>query len=341
MALDFDIFNPKISEVTKDISGKLLLIHSNERKLGKTFNACKMPKPYYLRFEQGINAISGIPYADLDKWSDFKKVNKQLTDRKTIKQAKEMYQTVIIDTVDVAIKWCEKYVCATQGVSRLNDGNGGYGLWKEYENEWFNEISKLTNANYTVVFISHSEEKTLVDTITKEEYTCMCPKGDKRTIDLILDLVDFIGYVKSNGFDENGDIIPSSIYFGNTKEFQAGSRFTYMTNCIKHFTADNLIAEIIKAIEKEEKVSGIKGISSEERSIKEQKPRYTFEDIYEEVKSYVKLLWKPCKDDVNDIIEKYLGQMPIKEATHKQMEQLEMILEDLQELASDKGLELE
>ena len=149
-----DIFAPSVSTVSKGIEGKLILLHSNERKLGKTAQAVRFPKPFYLRFEQGINAISGLPYAPLTKWSDFKKVNKQLTDPKTIDKARSMYSTLIVDTLDVAIKWCEKYVCGMQGVTRLNDGNSGYGLWKEYENEWFNEWNKLLNAGYCVIFIS-------------------------------------------------------------------------------------------------------------------------------------------------------------------------------------------
>ena len=106
-----DIFAPSVSTVSKGIEGKLILLHSNERKLGKTAQAVRFPKPFYLRFEQGINAISGLPYAPLTKWSDFKKVNKQLTDPKTIDKARSMYSTLIVDTLDVAIKWCEKYVC--------------------------------------------------------------------------------------------------------------------------------------------------------------------------------------------------------------------------------------
>lgn len=122
MGATFDIFSPSISQVSKGIEGKMILLHSNERKLGKTLQATKFPKPFYLRFEQGINAISGLPYAPLTKWSDFKKVRKQLTDPKTLDKAKEMYNTIIVDTLDVAIKWCDKYVCGMQGVERLNDG---------------------------------------------------------------------------------------------------------------------------------------------------------------------------------------------------------------------------
>lgn len=338
---DFDIFNPKISRVAKGIEGKLVLVHSDERKLGKTLQATRMPKPFYLRFEQGINAISNVPYAELNNWSDFKKVNKQLTNPKTIEQARETYSTIILDTCDVAIKWCEKYVCATQGVTRLNDGNSGYGLWKEMENEWFEEITKLSNAGYCVYFISHSTPVKRIDPNTNEEYEQMSPKGDKRTIDLIVDLVDIIGYVKSNGIDENGDIIPSSIYFANTKEFQAGSRFTFMPRVLKEFTAENFQEAIKKAIEMEEKESGLKGLTFDEKLKQETFKVWTHEEILEEIKKYFVAMSKEYKDEVSDCIYKYINEdLKLSETTKKQLPQLEMVLYDLQDLAKDKGIEV-
>lgn len=330
---EFDIMNPKISKVVDGIEGKCILFHSNERKVGKTYQACQMPKPYYLRFEQGINAIGGIPYADLTSWGDFKKINKQLTNPKTLDKVKELYKCIIFDTVDVAIKWCDQYICASQGVLRLNDGNDGYGLWKEYENEWFKEINKLTNAGFCVLFISHSEEKKQKESITGEEYIQMCPKGDKRTIDLILDLVDFIGYIKGNGFSENGEEIPSSIYFANTKEFMGGSRFKYMPKVIKEYTAENLQKAIKDAVLREEKESGIKAITFEEQKEIEKCDILTYEELIETIEPLIVKLWKDKKQEVSDIVEEYLGiGVKVRDATKRQCPQLEMILSDLQDL---------
>ena len=38
-----DIFAPSVSTVSKGIEGKLILLHSNERKLGKTAQAVRFP----------------------------------------------------------------------------------------------------------------------------------------------------------------------------------------------------------------------------------------------------------------------------------------------------------
>lgn len=332
MATEFDIFNPQISVVSKGIEGKLILIHSAERKLGKTMQATRFPKPFYLRFEQGINAISGLPYAPLTKWSDFKKVRKQLTNPKTLEQARNTYTTIIVDSLDVAIKWCDKYVCGMQGVERLNDGNSGYGLWKEYENEWFNEWSPLLNAGYAVVFISHSEVRKMKDPKTGIEYEQLYPKGDKRTIDLIVDAVDFIGYVKSNGFDEEGNPQMSSIYFKACPEFLAGSRFKYMPTEITPFTAENVQEAMKEAIEQEESETGNKSVSYNEKQNIETKPEITYDEAIETVKPLYKKLFNKNKALTNTIVEKYLGEgNKISETTEKQLEQILMIIDDFEE----------
>lgn len=338
---DFDIFNPKISKVVAGIDGKCILIHSDERKLGKTYQSCKMPKPYYLRFEQGINAIDGIPYADLTSWRDFMNVNKQLTNPKTLDKVKEIYSTIIFDTVDVAIKWCEQYVCMVAGVSRINDGNRGYGLWKELETAWFTEINKLTNAGFTVIFIAHSEEKEKTNPVTGEKYTQMVAKGSKRTIDLVLDLVDFIGYVKSNGFDENGNEIPSSIYFANTPEFQAGSRFKYMPNVISPFTAENLQAAIKEAVEKEEAENGVKAISFEQKQEMEKKTdRVSFEELMDNVQSVGQRFAEAgYMQELLDVVEQVLGAgKKVSECTAKQYDAVSVVLDELIDKAEELGI---
>lgn len=335
MANDFDIFHPAVSVVSKDFKGKLLLIHSNERKLGKTYQATRFPKPYYLRFEQGINAISGLPYAPLTKWADFKKVRKQLTNPKTIEEAQKIYNTIIVDTTDVAIKWCEKYVCGMQGVDRLNDGNNGYGLWKEYENEWFNEWNALINAGYSIIFIAHSEVRKMKDHKTGEEYEQLYPKGDKRTIDLIIDAADLIGYVKSNGYSEDGEKLMSSIYFSDCPQFLAGSRYPAMVSEITPFTAEAVQEELAKAIEAKEKEKGSKAVSYEEKEKVDTVEEMTYDEAMETVKPLFKKLWDKDKSTPTQIVEKYLGEgVKISDTTEAQLEQILMIIDDFKDLLS-------
>ena len=333
MAVDtLDIFSPVISTVSKDVKGKLILIHSNERKLGKTLQATRFPKPFYLRFEQGINAISGLPYAPLTKWADFKKVRKQLTNPKTIEEAQKRYQTLIVDTTDVAIRWCERYVCGMLGVDRIKDANNGYGGWSEYANEWFNEWNPLLNAGYTIIFIAHSEVRKMKDSKTNTEYEQWVPKGDKRTIDLIVDAADLIGFVRSNGYDEEGNPQMSSIYFQNCPEFIAGSRFKYMSPEITPFTAEGVQDALAKAIEQEEMESGIASVTYEEQVAVSMPKEMSYNEAMEIVKPLFKKMMEKDKGITMSIVEKYLGEnAKISETSEKQLEQVLMIIDEFKE----------
>jgi len=222
--------------------------------------------------------------------------------------------------------------------------NEGFGLWKEYENEWFREFNKLTNAGYCLYFISHSESKELQDPITGEKYDKMIPVGDKRTIKLIEDTADIIGYVRSNGFDDTGKEIPSSLYLGNDRGFKAGSRFDYLTPFIKEFTAENLIKAIADAVDAEEKASGIQGKTFDEKHKSSEVEKPTFEALCKSIQDYAKLLTKDgekSKQAYVDIVEQHLGATKkVSESTEKNYPQIEMILFDLQEYVKDNDIKV-
>lgn len=352
MADMFDIFNPPKTKVVKGVAGKMLLVHSQSVKCGKTTVGSQMPKPFYLRFEQGANFIDGMSYAPLKSWSDFKQVAKNLASDKRKKVIidgvekevcpRDLYDTLIPDTFDVAIRWCKDYVCKKYGVEKLGDGNNGYGLWQEYADEWFNTWNPLMNAGYFIYGISHSEIRKIKDGRTGEEVEKYAPKGDKRTIDLIIETVDFIGYVKSNGVDEEGNVIPSSIYFAETDEYLAGSRLDTMPSEIKVFSAENIQNAIKEAIEKKESQSGNAAISYEEKKIEEVQKEWTHKEILNAIKPYLQTLWEKYAEDVTDIMTNNLGEdVKITDTTKKQIPQLEMVLFDLKNLAKDKGVKVE
>lgn len=244
--MSLDIFNPTVSVVAKGLEGKvILLVGSNS--VGKTRQATRMKKPFVLAFEKGINAISGVPYANVEKWSDFKKVNKQLTG-KDKEKARETYDTIIFDTVDAAALMNEKYVAGQHGATDIASGNGGFGLWKQLEAEFYEQIALLTGAGYTVVFIGHVERD--------KETEQMIPKGDKRSMGIVRDIADIVVYLESNGVDEDGNVIKSTGYVRETPQYFARSRFDLMPNVIDPFTAENLEEAIRIGIEREEEAGG-------------------------------------------------------------------------------------
>lgn len=325
--MSFDIFNPQISVVAKGLEGKVITIYGSNN-LGKTKQATRMKKPFYLGFEKGIRAISGVPFLPINNWRDFKKINKQLTDPKNLEKAKELYQTIIFDEVYTSALYCQDFICKKYGAETIGEGNNGFGLWQHYENEFWSELDKLLGAGYTLVFIAHEDE-------TKDGKKI--PKGDKRSIKPVIDNSDIVAYLTSNGVDENNQVIKSSAWFAETDKFFARTKFDYMTTYLKEFTAENLEKAIIEAIEKQEEAEGIKAVTYEEQKEIYQSEELNFEELVQQINEIgTKLAEEDRVEEVVDIIEKYLGKgKKVSEAKKNQVEILAVILDELKDLLDE------
>ena len=121
---NIDIFSLEPSKISRDLKGKYMLIYGAS-KIGKTSFAVQAPRTLTCAFELGLNALSGQRYVPLPTWSDFKKVVSQL--RKP--QAKEMYDTIVIDTATWAYGLCEKYICQREGTEDLRSIPWGKNPW--------------------------------------------------------------------------------------------------------------------------------------------------------------------------------------------------------------------
>lgn len=333
----FDILKPKISKVAKGLKGKTLLIYGGN-SLGKTYQSTKMPKPLVLPFEDGIEAIDGVPYFAINEWKDFKEINKGLTSKKTIEAAKEMYQTIIFDEVYASAQMCQKYICDLHGAAHMGEsapkGSNRPNLWTAYEREYRDEITKLTKAGYTVVFIGHQE----VDSDTGQ----IQPKGstDKRSMAMIKDLAGVTLFVHSNGVGEDGRAKLSSAYTVETEHFFARSRYTKMAPKIEEFTAENLEKALIEAIELDEKETGSKAVTFEERAEMMTTEKIDLEKYKEEAQNMcVILASNGFQQEAEELMYKHLGLgNRISEVLPRQAEGLAVLHSDLIDLLEEKGL---
>ncbi len=328
--MSIDIFSPQISVVAKGLEGKRIMVYGGNN-LGKTKQSTRMKKPFYLPFEKGVNAISGVPFVPINTWADFKKVNKQLTSLATVEKAKELYSTIIFDEVEASAKYCQRYINSLYGVSRLKDGNDGFGLWKEYETEYWEEINKLTGAGYTVVFIAHKTEN-------KDGF--VLPKGDKRALEPIIDNCDIVVYLESNGVDEDGKVINSSGYLAQTDRFFARSRFDYIDTKIDNFTAENLEVVIIEAIKRQEEAEGVKAVTFQEQNTIFKSKEMGYDELMDKIgEAGGKLIDVNKSDLLVEIVEKHLGKgKKVSECTKSQIEVMSVIYDDLVDKVQELGL---
>lgn len=333
MAVTIDIFNPQISKIAKGLEGKAILVYG-DNGLGKTLQATRMERPFYIGFEMGIRGISGVPFQAINSWGDFKKINKQLTDPKTVDRAKEMYQTIIFDEVFASARMAQDYICRTYGAAHMGEqtpkGESRPNLYTAYESEYFTEIDKLLKSGYTIVFIGHET----VDNDTKQ----IIPKGDKRSMQVIRDNADFCIYLTNNGLDENNNPVNSSAHFFQTPQFFARSRYTKMVSTIQNYTAENLEAAIIKAIEDEEKEKGVASVTFEEQKEMLTSPKLTIEEAIAKAQEVGgKIAEAGFLQDVIDTVEKHLGKGVLLTNAKKGQEDIVAVLTlDLEYILAEK-----
>lgn len=322
MAVNIDIFNPQISVVARGLEGKTIMIYGGNN-VGKTFVAARLSKPYFIATESGLNAQSGVKYNRINKWSDLKKIVRQFTDRATVDKAREMYDTIVIDEVYASSIMCQDYVMATYGDGALTlaDGDSKHNLYSLYEKEYFKMINLLLSCDYTVVFIGHEQDKN----------GFIQPKGDKRCLNPIIDNCDFVVYVKANGVDDKGNLIKSSGYFYQTKEFFARSRFEHCPAKIEEFSAENLEKAIAEAVAKEEELNNAKIVSYDEQKEQNTNVEENFDIVMAEVQEIgMKMVDKGLGKILTTIVEDVLGKDgKVANCTERQLEALIVIRDNL------------
>ena len=318
-----DIFNIQPTTISRDLKGKFVCIYSLP-KVGKTSLACQFPKNLLLAFEKGYNAIGGARPVDITKWSDFKLVLRQLEKP----EARQMYDTVTIDTVGLAWDMCEQFVCAQNGVQKIADipWGGGYSACKK---EFESCLRKITQLGFGLVVIAHVEKRT-EKRADDSEVEILGPAIPKRAYEIVNQLVDIIGYIDVT-WDEEGNS-ERWLYTRKTPTVMAGSRFKYLAPKIK-FGYKELVDAISDAIDKSEKLDGAVVVESIEQVIEEALD-------YKAIRAEASELWKKLveKDEDNAAIilkkvEMIFGRpMKLSEITEDQVDLFNLVLLDMRDM---------
>lgn len=331
---DIDIFSLEPSKISADLKGKYILLYGAE-KTGKSTFGSKLPRSLFLQFENGTNALSGIKGINILRWSDAKKVLTQL--RKP--QAKEIYDTVVVDTADIAYNLCERYIIQREGVDNIRSipWGQGFNMVKQEFSEFFREISLL---QFGILFIAH--EKTFATDLKDDEGNEIIgvrpdlASGPSRIIN---SLVDIIAYLKTT-MKENGET-ERFLYTRATPTIFAGSRYKYLAPKIAF--GDNgyneLVNAITEAIEKDVELNNAQ-VSTGETNF--EISRVPFESVMAEAKDlWVSYIGRGETEEekernlniLNDIILKVFGK-PVKLSTvlPSQQDLLELVVDEFKNL---------
>lgn len=321
-----DIFNIQPTTISRDLKGKFVCIYSLP-KVGKTSMACQFPKNLLCAFEKGYNAIAGVRPIDITKWSDFKLVLRQLEKP----EARQMYDTVTLDTIGIAWEMCEQFICAQNGVQKIADipWGGGYSACKK---EFEACLRKITQLGFGLVIIAHVDKR-IEKRADDDEVEILGPAIPKRAYEIVNQLVDIIGYIDVT-WDEEGNS-ERWLYTRKTPTVMAGSRFKYLAPKIK-FGYNELVSAISDAIDKSEKLDGAVVVDTIEQVIEDKLD-------YKAIREEASMLWKTLveKDPENAPIilkkvEMIFGRpMKLSEITEDQVDLFNLVVLDMKDMLED------
>lgn len=318
-----DILSIEPTVISRDLKGKYLLLYGKP-KTGKTTMASRFPKNLLIAFEKGYNAIDGIKAVDINKWSEFRQVLRQLEKP----EAQAMYDTITIDTTTIAYEMCEQFVCSQNGVQSIRDIPWGQG-WTLVKKEFETCLRKITMLGYGLVLISHIEmrkEKTADDS----EIEILAPSMPKRCYEVVNQIVDIIGYIATEWDDEGNS--HRWLYTRQTPTVMAGSRFPYLAPKIK-LGYDELVAAINEAIDKQRDIDGATVVDKIE---KKQEEELSFEEIRDEAQKIWAKLVNADPANAEKVLKKveiiFGRKLKLSEITEDQKEPFFLVLLEMRDM---------
>ena len=326
-----DIFNLKKTTISKDLSGKYILLYSKP-KVGKTSFAAQLDKNLILATELGTNGLDNLSVVPIMKWVDVKNVLKQLRDPR----AREMYNTVTFDTISIAADLVEKFICQRESVDSIRDVPYGQG-WKMVAKELQETLREITMLGFGLILICHSKEK--ASNYTDEDgnpISSVEPDLSKNVYTVANAICDLIAYINVE-FDKDGKS-HRYLYTRQTPTIFAGSRWKYLAPKVE-FGYKELVNAIEDAIEKQKDLDGAVVTDKQDFVVEEKRP---FKDVMEEAKNiWISYLNGAATDEekesrlniLNDIITKTFGrQVKLSQALPSQQDLVELFIQETKDL---------
>ena len=330
-----DLMAIQPTRLCKDLSSRFVLLYGPE-KAGKTSTSVMWPKPLLCAFEIGYHALVGVYPADIDCWTTFKDVCRQLKKP----EMKERFSTIIIDTVAIAYNMCEKYILSRENVSSI--GEIGYGRgWSMLKDEFENTFRELTRLGYAIVFLAHS--KNIATQYTDEAgnaiegVTVDLPNACRQIVNRLVDVIAYLS-VERNPDGSSSRYLPTRA----TPTIFAGSRYRTLQEKIP-LGYQELVDAVAKAMEDEAKITGTNFVSEEEINnngvIQE---RRSFQETMTEAKELWSSFLEVADADerenhiniMRNVIAKIFGNSEFKlsQAIPSQQDMVELFIDEMRDL---------
>jgi len=178
------------SEPCQNLQDYSLLLYG-EKKIGKTSLCSEFPEAGFFLFEPGGKGLRILPNECHD-WATFKGYVKLL------KENPEIYQNVVIDTVDAAYAKCFDYVAKREGFEHPTDENDFGKSWGKIKKEFVDTMDEIIATGRGVIFISHAEENEFQER-SGSKYKKIIPSMPKQVREYLRAFVDIIAFYGYSG----------------------------------------------------------------------------------------------------------------------------------------------
>lgn len=309
-------------KVSRDLSGYMTYIYG-PGGAGKTTFGVATPKPLLLAFERGYNALSGVMAQDVTSWAEVKQILRELKKP----EVKETFSTIVVDTVDIASQLCEKYLCSQLDIENIGDGGWSVNGWAKVKKEWETTWRQVTMEGYSLVFISHSKDKTF----TRKDgstYNQIVPSCSTAYNEIIKNMVDIEAYIDVEGGQRK------LVMRSADDSIECKCRFKHISPVID-FSYKSLVQALNEAIDKEGAETNNQYITDEKQTAPEVKT-YDYDALMAEFQELAGQLMQTNQatngPKITQIIEKYLGKgRKIVETTRDQAEFVYLIVTEIKE----------
>ena len=296
--------------------------------MGKTTLATQAPGALLLAFERGYNALPGVIAQDITSWVEMREVTRELKKP----EVKEQFKTLVVDTVDLAADYCQKYICNQLGIDNIGDGGWTNNGWAKYKKEFEDVFRSLTQMGYAVIFISHSKEKSCKRK-DGTEYTQVTPSLQTSANSIVENMADVYGYAHPERIDGKPTVILTLRHEDDS--IFCGGRFKYIDNQIE-FNYDSLVKALNEAIDREAEAIKNPDLFTEKREEVVEAAHYDYDSLMTEFTDLVSQLMAKDKTyyspRVTAIVEKYLGRgKKVSETTITQAEFIYLINSEIKE----------
>jgi phage nucleotide-binding protein len=174
-----------------------------EGGMGKTTLAAMMPKPVFIRTEDGTASLTGNDNVSLFPVATS---TQDVFDAiEVLATEKHEFKTLVIDSITQLATLIESEIVASDPKAKsINQAGGGYGAGYGTASEVHRQIrdwsgSLATETGMNVVFIGHADTE-MMDLPDMDPYARYCVRMHKKSIPHYTDNVDLVGLIRLKTF---------------------------------------------------------------------------------------------------------------------------------------------